>query len=161
MRAGWRAAGDVHFLQGADELGKAGGGLVQISDRADNSVFACQPAADRPMEGITGSGDAERQRNRNCERQMRGKAREPEAFLLHLQGSAAKTGQTHGHVISQPVDGVVRAGRQDGFKRKAGPGRKLFRDQAVYERLVNIKLVVMHPCDRHRYPAPILNTFVF
>ena len=73
---------------------------------------AGEPGMHGPAIGIAVARLAERERARNRQWEMRCKPRQPLVLQLRLPAGPLDPREPHGHVLAEPEDGVVRAGRK-------------------------------------------------
>ena len=75
---------------------------------------------------------------------MRREPRQPPVFHLDLPGGPLDARESHGHVVAEPIDGVVRSRGGDSLDGKIRPIRKLCREQSAHEGCVGGYLVRVH-----------------
>jgi hypothetical protein len=71
-------------------------------------------------------------------------------LLLHLRDRPGDARQSHGHVVAEPIDRVVRPSGEDRLDGKVCPLRKLRDEQAADESCVDVHLVGMHLASGHQ-----------
>jgi hypothetical protein len=54
-------------------------------------------------------------------------------FFVHLPRSPLDAGESHGHVVAEPIERVVRTSGRDRLDEKVGPLRKLRDEQPAHE----------------------------
>src|SRR5215813_2780384 len=90
-----------------------------------------------------------RKRRGDGKGQERGKPGQPLMLLVHLFDGPMNTRKSHEHIITEPVERVVRAGRRDRIEGKIRPLRKLCGEQSGHERYISVYFVDMHLTCRH------------
>lgn len=142
--AGGRAARQMYPVQGGDELRDVRCQRTRVGEKANSRVLAVQPPVDGPVPRIALSGFAVPERHGNGDRKERGKPRQPLLLLVHIVHSPMDPGESHGHVLPEPIHRVVSPRGGDGHERKVGPLRELRREQSAHERRIRVDFVDVH-----------------
>ena len=100
-----------------------------------------------------------RKRRGDGKRQERGKPGQPLMLLLHLFDSPMDTRKSHEHIITEPIERIVRAGGRDRIDGKVRPLRKLCGEQSGHERYVGLYFIDMHLAGRHARLFHLKNLF--
>src|SRR6266498_1628351 len=101
------------------------------------------------MPGVALARAPLRKRLGDGKKEHRGKPGQPPMLLVHLFDSPMDTRKPHEHIITEPVERVVRARGRDRIEWKIRPLRKLCGEQSGHERYVSVYFVDMHLAGRH------------
>src|SRR5579884_76456 len=106
LRSGRRPARRIDPVQGGDESCQVRRCLAWIGEALKGRVLAFEPPIDGPIPGVALGRCPLREGDRDGKRQVRGKSRQPQVLLLGLLGGPVDAGQSHDHVLAEPIERV-------------------------------------------------------
>ena len=118
--------------------------VLRIVDCAGRRVHAFEPWADRPRPGIALTRHPVSDRHRNRDREMRSQPGQPFLVLVGLRRRPGTPGEADEEVVTESVQGVVRARGRNPPDAEVCPPRELGAQQPANEIRVGGPLVGVH-----------------
>jgi len=98
----------------------------------------------RPPIGVTGVGLTDRDRLRNCAREVRRETRQPFRFVIALRRGPVDAGKPLDELVTESPDRVVCSPRLDLHEGTVGDIGHLGREEMTDEFLVHLDFIVVH-----------------